>query len=233
MKRLPFPLLALLLVLTLSGQAKDTAPPRYFNPASIELKTLLPDPPANDSATTKQELALILEKQKTRTPEEVARCRHEVKINVWVFDSVLGPVFAAKNLPVTAKLFEDIDANLLPVVISAKKYWDRPRPFLLDKNVHPAVELPKNASYPSGHSTLGNLDALVLAQLDPQQKDALLARGKLVGEDRIIAGVHYPSDVAAGETLAQDVFAKLMASPVFQADLAKAKVELQAALAKQ
>ncbi len=102
-----------------------------------------------------------------------------------------------------------------------------------DSRVHPPIDLPKNDSYPSGHSTVGNLDALILAELAPDLKDQLLARGEQIGTDRIIGGVHFPSDVAAGHTLAQALFAKFMASPDFQADLAKAKAEIAAVRAKK
>jgi acid phosphatase (class A) len=229
MKKLSYPLLAFLLALTLTAQAKDTtkAAP-YFDPATVDLKALLPDPPANGSPTTLKEIDLILQKQAARTPEEIARIKQEVHLNVYLFENVLGPWFTKKNLPVTNALFERVDATEHPVIESAKKFWDRPRPFLQDKRVHPPIELPKNASYPSGHSTYGDLSALILAELAPDLKDAIMARGLQIGDDRIIAGVHFPSDVEAGHTLAHDLFTKLMASPAFQADLAQAKAEVAA-----
>lgn len=241
MKKLPFAILALLFALSLTIQAKDTgdasvapvagiAP--YFDPATVDLKKLLPDPPAKGSATTKQEIDLILQKQAARTPVEVARIKREVHLNVYLFDTVLGPWFTQKNLPLTAALFARVDATEHPVVDSAKKDWDRPRPFLQDSRIHPPIDLPKNASYPSGHSTVGDLDALILVELAPDLKDALLARGLQIGDDRVIAGVHFPSDVAAGRTLAQFLFDKFMASPEFLADLAQAKAEIASARLK-
>ena len=167
-----------------------------------------------------------------RKPEELARIKREVNLNVYLFDDVLGPWFTAKNLPVTAALFERVDATEHPVIVSAKKYWNRPRPPLQDKRVHPAIDLPTNASYPSGHSTVGNLDALILTELAPDLKVQLLARGRQIGYDRVSAGVHFPSDVAAGETLAHDLFARLSANPAFQADLVQAKAEVAAVRAK-
>jgi acid phosphatase (class A) len=230
MKQVSSALFAFLLLFALTVEAKDgaTVVP-YFDPATVDLKALLPDPPAAGSPVTLQEIDLILQKQAARTPEEVARIKEEVHLNVWLFENVLGPWFTAKDLPATSAFFERIDATEYPVVLSGKKYWDRPRPSLQDKRVHPPIGVPKNASYPSGHSTLGNLDALVLAELAPDLKEALLARGAQIGNDRIIAGVHFPSDVAAGHTLAQDLFAKFMGSPEFQADLARAKAEIAAA----
>ncbi len=243
MKKLSSPLLAFLFTFTLTVQAKDAgdasmgmgsatniAP--YFDPASVDLKALLPDPPADGSPTTLKEIELILQKQAARTPAEVARAREEVHLNVWLFENVLGSWFTKKNLPATAALFAHVDATEHPVIDSAKKFWDRPRPLLQDKRIHPPIDLPKNASYPSGHSTVGDLDALILAELAPDLKDALVARGLQIGDDRVIAGVHFPSDVAAGHTLANALFARLMASAEFQGDLAKAKAEVAAARAK-
>jgi len=230
MKKLSYPLLAFLFALTLTVQARDAATTvSYFDPATVDLKALLPAPPADGSPTTLKEIEIVLEKQKTRTPEEVARIKREVHLNVYLFDTVLGPWFTEKNLPLTAALFKNVDAVVHPVIESAKKDWNRPRPFLQDNRVHPPIDLPKNASYPSGHSTVGDIDALILAELAPDLKEAILARGLQIGDDRIIAGVHFPSDVDAGHTLAHDLFTKLMASPAFQADLAKAKAEVAAA----
>jgi acid phosphatase (class A) len=230
MRKLPYPLLALLLVFALAVQAKDVSTaPHYIDPATVDPRALLPDPPANGCPTTLKEIDLILRKQAVRTPEEVARIKQEVHLNVYLFENVLGSWFTAKNLPLTAALFDHVDADIYPVIESAKKDWDRPRPFLQDKRVHPPIDLPKNAAYPSGHSTVGNLDALILAELAPDLKSAILARGRQIGDDRVIAGVHFPSDVAAGRTLARDLFARFMASTAFQADLAKAKAEVAAA----
>ncbi len=236
MKRLPYALLALLFALTLNVQAKDdssmgaanaNAAP-YFDPATIDLKGLLPNPPADGSPTTLKEIDFILQKQATRTPEEVARIKEEVHLNVWLFKDVMGPWYTAKNLPVTASLFARVDADEHPIVNAGKKFWDRPRPPLQDARVHPPIDVPGNASYPSGHSTFSTLTALILAELAPDLKEAILARGRQIGDDRVIGGVHFPSDVEAGRTLAQAMFTKLMANAAFQADLAKAKAEVAA-----
>jgi acid phosphatase (class A) len=233
MKKLSYPLLAFLFAFTLAVQARDVSTPiPYFDPATVNLKALLPEPPANDSSTTRKEIELILQKQATRTPEEVARIRQEEHLNVYLFQNVLGPWFTVKNLPRTDALFNHVLTITHLTIEPAKKAWNRLRPPQQDKRVHPPIDLPKNSSYPSGHSTVGDLDALILAEIAPDLKGAILARGLQIGDDRVIAGVHFPSDVAAGRTLAHDLFTKLMASPAFQADLAQAKAEVAAARGK-
>jgi len=238
MKRLSFLLIALLFALTPAVRGADSADVTmaaapasavpYFDAATVDLKALLPDPPAIGSPETQKEIDLILEKQKTRTPEEVARIKNEARLNVWLFENTLGPWFTKKGVPVTAAFLDRVDATEHPIVDSAKKYWNRPRPPLQDKRVHPPIDLPKNTSYPSGHSSFGYLNALILAELAPDLKDAVVARGVQIGDDRVIGGVHFPSDVEAGHMLANAIFAKLMANADFQADLAKAKAEIAA-----
>ena len=253
MKKLSYLLLAFLLSLTLPIQAKDssdtsatmsqagTKAAPYFDPASFDLKTieaLLPDPPANGSATTKSELDLIVHKQDVLSLADVARIKNEQEhLNVYLFAGVLGPWFTEKNVPVTNALFQRVGATVHPIVDLAKNHWGRQRPFQQDKRILPPltqkelVGLSKNPSYPSGHSTAGDLDALILAELAPDLKDAIIARGLQIGDDRVLGGVHFPSDVEAGRKLAHALFDKFMASPDFQADLAKAKVEIATARA--
>ncbi len=221
-----------LFVLNVGLPAKEATPAKYLNPAEINLKALLPDPPANGSPETQKEIELILQKQETRTPEEVARIKRELPLDAFVFEDVLGPWFQEKDLPATAALMKNVKDSDHDIVMSAKAFWARPRPPLQDARVHPPVDLPPSGAYPSGHATLGLLQALVLAQLAPDLKDQLVERGRLIGSDRVIAGVHFPSDVVAGQKLAQFLFDRMSASPAFRADLAKAKVEFDAARRK-
>ncbi len=230
MSKLAYPFLALLLFLVpvrAADMGPRTFPPSYFDPATVDYKKLLPNPPAAGSPEAAKEIDVILADQVNRTPEEVARIKLEAnRLNVWLFSNVMGSWFEEKNLPVTAKFFKDIDNNEWLVAKGAKEYWNRPRPPQQDARVHPPIPLPKNASYPSGHSTYGTVNALVLAEIAPDLREALIARGRQIGDDRVIAGVHFPSDVEAGRTLGNAIFQALMASPAFQADLAAAKAEV-------
>jgi len=83
--------------------------------------------------------------------------------------------------------------------------------------------------YPSGHATRGMLQALLLAELFPQQREAILVIGRQIGWDRVLIGKHFPADVHAARVLGQALARELLASPAFQRDLAEAKAEVQAA----
>ena len=85
-----------------------------------------------------------------------------------------------------------------------------------------------SASYPSGHATHGMVDALVLAAIFPEQRDALLARGEQIGNDRVIAGIHWPSDVAAGQKLGREIAHRLLDDTNFQYEVQRAAEECHA-----
>jgi membrane-associated phospholipid phosphatase len=123
---------------------------------------------------------------------------------------------------------KDITKQTKVVSGAAKVTWDRKRPFIADPSIKPCVDLEKTASYPSGHATRGMVWALVLAEIFPEHRDALLARGREFGEDRSLAGLHYPSDVVAGQKLGAEIAKRLLADPDFRAKLDKAKEEVLA-----
>ncbi len=233
MKNFAYLLFAFLLILGPVIRAKDAAAVGvYFEPASFDYKGLLPEPPAVGSPEAKKEIDLILKKQESRTEEDKKRIKLAEHPSLDLFQQTLGSWFDLKKLPATATLFKNEDATAHAVVDAAKDHWKRPRPPLQDSRVHPSIDLPKVASYPSGHASFGMLNALILSELVPDLKDQLMARGTQIGDDRVLAGVHFPSDVEAGRILGKALFDRFMSSPAFQADLAKAKVEIAAVRAK-
>ena len=118
----------------------------------------------------------------------------------------------------------------------AKKFYGRPRPFMVNKKAtcspNAEKDLMKNGSYPSGHTTIGWAWALILSELAPERADELLARGRAFGESRLVCNVHWQSDVAEGRVMGAATVARLHADPGFRADLEAARAELGAVRAK-
>ena len=56
----------------------------------------------------------------------------------------------------------------------------------------------------------------------PEKRDAIFARGREYGDNRVVDGVHYPSDVEAGRIDGTLVADALMANPEFQKAFAEA-----------
>ena len=73
------------------------------------------------------------------------------------------------------------------------------------------------------------MQSLLLAELFPEKREAILEYGRSIGWYRVIMGKHFPTDIYAGRVLGRAVVRELMKSPAFQRDFAAAKAEVQAA----
>ena len=76
----------------------------------------------------------------------------------------------------------------------------------------PTQDLTESPSFPSGHTTYGYVEALLLAILVPERYEQMVARAAEYGNDRIILGAHYTMDVLGGRTLATYDLAQLLAN---------------------
>lgn len=76
----------------------------------------------------------------------------------------------------------------------------------------PEQNLVDSPSYPSGHTTYGYTESLVLALLVPDRYPEMMVRAAEYGNDRVIIGAHYAMDVLGGRTLATYDMAHLLAN---------------------
>jgi membrane-associated phospholipid phosphatase len=107
------------------------------------------------------------------------------------------------------------------VVMRQKKLYNRARPYQVFPEIDPMF-CPGHPSYPSGHATESMTIALLLSAAmtrrgDPYEvpRQSALATARRIGENREVAGVHFPSDSAAGHTLADNCVAYLRAELPF------------------
>jgi acid phosphatase (class A) len=205
----------------------------YLNSDQIDLSKLLAPPPALGSAKQKADLDHVLKIQRERTPEQVERAKEDLTHSVFRFADVLGPSFNKANLPKTAALFKVVGDDAGLVTKPGKKYFNRPRPFVTSSDVSPTVPTGRQSyywSYPSGHATYGYLCAILLAQMVPEESAKIFMRGREYGQNRVVDGVHYPTDIEAGRIDGTLIAAALMQNPKFQRDFAVAKAEVRTAL---
>ena len=236
----PFVVIAFLGVLP--SLAKEPVQPQagYLASGQVELLNLLPPPPAPDSAAQKRDIQAMLDAQRHRTPAEAKRVQADGEVTVFRFDDVLGPNFSKDKLPKLAAFFEHVQDAETPFYGAVKDYWKRPRPFVADARVHALPALKEGVynkdkhaysfSFPSGHSTFGATYAILLSQMVPEKRAELFGRGWQYGQNRVIGGVHFPTDVEAGRIDATVLVYAMMQNPQFQKDFADAKAELRVAL---
>lgn len=113
-------------------------------------------------------------------------------------------------------LFEMVRNDTDYFVQMTKRHWKRPRPYMSNPAVNPCVKREVTAAYPSGHAAIGRVFGLLLADLIPERRDQLLEHAARVGMDRVVVGVHHPSDIEAGQVLGGKVHAALMQCPKFR-----------------
>lgn len=169
--------------------------------------------PALDSDAGKADLAIVLWHQRVRTTAEIQRAASEVKLGLGAYAAALERPLDETRYPKTAALLDQVGKDIKVNTDGLKKHFMRPRPQMSDARVQPAIEPEFSPSYPSGHATRGLAMAMVLADLVPERREALLAQGRLVGVDRVIGGVHYPSDIEAGQRLALKLAAAWLSEP--------------------
>ncbi|PWU09703.1 MAG: hypothetical protein C5B50_26895 [Verrucomicrobia bacterium] len=200
----------------------------YLAPGHPDPVALLAPPPAPGST---EEIADLQEARavfKARTAAEKERAVKDSGLSFSLFKAAIGPVFVQTNLPRTAALLEQVKKEIGVIIDTPKDHWKRKRPYELDPELSLGKPEP-SFGYPSGHSTRGTVYSMVLAELFPSSREAILQVGRNIGWDRVLIGKHFPTDVQAGRVLGQAIVHELMSSPSFLRDLSQAKAEISRA----
>jgi len=194
--------------------------PWFLDPAKLPLGNLIALPPAADSTTGRSDLAEVHRIEKSRTTKEVKAAQYDdTHEDIFIFATVLGDDFNAERYPITAMLSAHLrnDAGIIDNPL--KQTFGRLRPYNLDPTLHPICETNQESSYPSGHALNGYLYAFALAEMVPEQHDAILRRADEYAYHRVVCGSHYVSDTQASRQVASFVFGNLLANPRFQQEL--------------
>ncbi|MBI4120279.1 MAG: phosphatase PAP2 family protein [Parcubacteria group bacterium] len=116
---------------------------------------------------------------------------------VW-FERINRTELKARVTRVGLALFSAVAARF-GVVAVIRYFWPRPRPFVAQHLQALINQSPFEASFPSGHATFFMAIAVYFL-LSGEKKVGwfLLASAVIISLARVAAGVHYPSDIAAG-----------------------------------
>jgi acid phosphatase (class A) len=203
------------------ARAKDHGSLYYLPQASVTLAALLAPPPEEDSRQEEYDARKVSEALIARTPADMAQAASDAHRNIFVFTPILGPNFTNLKIPLTVAMFVHVNNDTEILIDVAKAHFLRKRP--------PGAKQ-THFSYPSGHAAFAACSAIILSEMIPEKRGELFARAAIFAESRIIAGVHYPSDVEAGWISGTVVAQSLLMQPKFQADFKVAKAEVRSAL---
>lgn len=145
----------------------------------------------------------------------------------------------AKIWPASIALFHAMTRASIRISNEAKNVYDRERPYQAKVEGLPQItpllpvdNLKHSPSYPSGHTAFAYETAMVLSALLPEEQDAIYARAAQYGHNRMIVGVHFPSDVQQGKVSGLLIAAAYMQKDEFRALLEAARPELRKALCR-
>jgi acid phosphatase (class A) len=203
----------------------------YISLSQVNLAKLLAPPPTPQSNEQKLDLIAVLQTQKDSTASQRERAVADNELSVFrIAEDVLGPNFTPERAPKTAAFFDRIWKDYRDIILATKDVWDRPRPYTVSTDVKPIGKLETSGSYPSGHATRGYLAAIILSNMLPEKKESLFARAREYGNNRVVAGDHFPSDVEAGRFAATALAVAFIQNEKFSNDFAEAKAELRSNL---
>jgi acid phosphatase (class A) len=214
--------------MTAPTQPVDIAHLHYLTGKKPDAIALLAPPPLPDSAEQAADMAEVQAVYHAANSNDIAAAYSEKKFSIFNFTPAIGAFFQSNNLPKTMAFFERVQTDAAAVTDNAKDFYKRPRPYTTDPSLANG-KLEKSFGYPSGHSTESMVLALVLADLFPDQHDAIIAEARSIGWHRVQIARHYPTDIYAGRVLAQAIVKQMVKSDTFQKDFAEAKAEIAAA----
>jgi acid phosphatase (class A) len=213
---------ALLVILAIALPAGASTGTRFYYVQSnqLDLTELLPPPPDLGSPQARADEEEVAAAVAARSPAQLFEAEEASKRSVFFFAPSIGSGFTAARLPLTARFFAHVGSDVKQLIDEAKLHWNRPRPDGASK---------ARGSYPSGHAAFAASSAIVLGELLPGKRDAIFSQARVFAENRIILGLHYPSDVASGWAAGTLAVFVMMHDRSFRRDFAAVQAELRRA----
>ena len=200
-------LMSAMMVFSLSSYG-GTDSLRVLTPKSI--KKLLGPYPASGSEAEARDFEILRHFQQTRSEEDCALAEKQEKATLQnLFVSNNGPLTKKEALLVTPRILKAYAEAGINIYL-AKSIFKRPRPYIYNNEIKPCIKLEKSYAYPSGHTAVGRVFARALSKIYPERAEAFMERANEVAMNRILGGVHHPSDIVAGKKLGDALARKVL-----------------------
>jgi acid phosphatase (class A) len=175
-----------------------------------EIHAIIGPYPATGSEAENVDFDVLLHWQNTRSPQECARADRDHSDSFEnLFAGPQGPLTAQEGRglrPYMARFTWAIDLN----IGLSKAIYRRPRPYTLRPEIEPCISRPGSWAYPSGHSMSARVFARILSKRYPARANAFMKRADEAALNRVIGGVHHPSDIEAGKKLGDVIAERLV-----------------------
>lgn len=120
------------------------------------------------------------------------------------------PVPAPSRIRMVA-LFNVAIYDAMVAAWDAKYTYNRTRPGVLDPTLAVLAQHTNSPSYPSEHAVAAGAAAAMLGYFYPDAAQSFLDKAQAAADSRVLAGAHFPSDVAAGLELGRQVAEQVIA----------------------
>lgn len=181
-----------------------------------EIKTLIGPYPAKGSAEEAADFAELFRWQETRTEEECKYAASQEKATFEImFKGLLSSDQISRIRPFILANYAESGINMAV----AKTIYKRPRPFRYNPAITPCIDLPSSYAYPSGHTATAQAFGRMLSKIYPDRSAEFMKRADEVAQNRVIGGVHHPSDIVAGKKMGDYLAKRIISSKAFQIGL--------------
>lgn len=180
---------------------------------TIDWQHLLESPPLNSSKQTLQELQELSDITKNIDDNDKKLIDIVDKDPITFF----LPVLKDYGLEFPKKEFDSIYKPVYDLIMVIKYFYNRPRPYQLASKFDIKINVTttkthQTPSYPSGHTAYAELakQLILYKYVDKVPFDRVDRIVRLTGEARMKQGIHYRSDIIAGQKLISMIFPHLI-----------------------
>ncbi len=197
----------------------------YILPNQVDASQMGPAPAAG-SATDNEDMNVVRRWQAERTDAQCAAANAQSNATYDEFFGAVSP-FVNKASGEVEKILDKVRTDAGSIVYVQKEQYKRPRPFQRDPALNPCLGRESGYSYPSGHATTARVFGLILSDLVPADSGKFMSYADQAALNRVIGGVHHPSDIEAGKKLGDAIYKALRQNGNFNRDMATLRKSLK------
>ena len=168
-------------------------------------------PPENGSPVDLSDEATLRFFQANRTEAQCARAEYENTIDL---NNMYGPETGVLTAEEVKESDSDAQAIINKVGLITGEFkirFERPRPYNDYPGLSPCITKPFDStfgmrmSYPSSYASISTVLEAFLTKRYPKKSALIKKQSKQLCTDRVLGGVHHPSDIEAGLDLGQQI----------------------------
>jgi acid phosphatase (class A) len=131
------------------------------------------------------------------------------------------------TIPSVKAVLDDVENDRKIAVDRAKAQFKRKRPSAVDPSIQPCGEIRDMLSgYPSGHASYAYASGNILVAMRPRMANEILERSSSFAESRLVCGMHFRSDIMAGQYAGTAIADRMLEHPEFRARVDAAAEDL-------